>query len=92
MLIPQFTVRRLFWLIAACAVLCMVVVYAARGVAVARSIIAVVGMLILSFCTFAGLFVLGLLLDRLRPAPADQEGSPFAQDALPPSYVVPKDD
>ncbi len=92
MLIPQFTIRRLFWVVTACAVVCMVAVYAARGVAVARSIIAVVGMLVMSFCVFAGLYVWGVLIDRLRPSPSNHAESPFAHHSLPPSYVVPRDE
>ncbi len=92
MLIPQFTIRRLFWLVAICAVLCVGIMLAARGVAVARSMIAMVVMIGSSFCMFAVLFVAGAIVDRLRPVRPISEESPFAQHSLPPSYVVPKDE
>lgn len=92
MLLPQFTIRRLFALVTACAVLFTLVMLAARGLSVARSMIAVVGMMVMSFCVFASLYVLGVLADRLLPAKADERESPFAHHSRPPSYVVPKDE
>ena len=92
MLIPQFTIRRLFLMVSAVAVLCTVVMLAARGMTLARSVIAVVGMLVMSFCMFAVLTALGMLADRLRPAAPNQGESPFAHHSLPPSYVVPQDE
>lgn len=91
-LIPQFTIRQLLIIVTACAFFCVILMLAVHGVAAASAVVATVGLLAACISFGALLTAAGLIIHRLRPSTPPRDESPFAQDSLPPSYVVPKDE
>ena len=91
MLVPQFTTRRLFALIAVCSVLFLVLSMAVQGQlwAVATSID--LGALVITFLTFAILFQAAYVMSKLIgfAKPEERPQSPFAKDTAPPVIVRP---
>ena len=78
-------------LISALTIFFVVVSLAFRGVAIAKSVVAVVVLTVACFAVFALMYACGVVLSRLVPAPA-KAGSPFARDELPPRHVAPENE
>ena len=91
MLVPQFTTRRLFALIAVCSVLFLVLSMAVQGQlwAVATSI--ALGALVITFLSFAILYQAAYVMAKLigLAKPVERPHSPFAKDTAPPVIVRP---
>lgn len=92
MLVPQFTIRRMFLLVTALGVLFGIMALAFRGFFLARSIVGVIGMLAVCFIVFAVIYVAATVLARLLPQKGPAVDSPFARHSMPPRYVAPENE
>jgi hypothetical protein len=92
MLVPQFTIRRMFWLITALAVLFAVMALAFRGFFLARSLVGVISMLAVCFCVFALIYAAAAAFVGIAPKKTPTVDSPFARHSLPPRYVAPENE
>jgi hypothetical protein len=92
MLIPQFTIRRLFWLVTALAVMFGILAMAFRGFFLARSIVVVMGMVTVCFSVFSVTYVSATVFTYLFPRKAPAVDSPFARHSLPPRHVAPENE
>lgn len=92
MLIPQFTIRRLFWLVTALGVLFGIMALAFRGFFLARSLVGVIGMLAVCFAVFATIYLAAVVWGRMLPRKAPVVDSPFARHSMPPRYVAPENE
>ena len=93
MLIPRFTIRRLFGITAVCGIFFLIVSFAVRGHLWAASIsVALAGLLVLLLVHalfFSMSWVTSLLVGVVQGMKAAR--SPFAQDTPPPQIIPPED-
>ena len=89
MLVPQFTVRRLFCLITVCAGIFLIVSLARQGGAWAVAISAAVAGLIATFTIYIGLFAVTWFVHSatVRVKKPVRPDSPFAQHRPPPQII-----
>ena len=92
MLVPQFTIRRLFWLVTGLAVLFAVMALAFRGFFLARSIVGVIILLAVCFTAFALIYAAAAVFVTVFPSRKPAIDSPFARHSLPPRHVAPENE
>lgn len=92
MLVPQFTIRRMFLLVTALGFLFAVVALAFRGFFLARSIVGVMALLAVCFAVFASIYAAASMFVSFFPNRTPTVDSPFARHSLPPRHVAPENE
>lgn len=93
MLIPQYSIRSLFIITAACGVVCLILSLAVAGHAWAISVSVAIGSLLLVLLLYAVFFLAVWLVAAVTARFRRKKVaiSPFAQDSPPPQIIAPEE-